>query len=814
MLTAARFHILWVDATDAVTTEQSYEQIARVMLGPEEERDPVQEVLIWLQKSEEEWLLVFDNAPASSLARYLPDGDRGNILYTSRQHHLQPRLRPDCVASIDTMDAPESILLLLRSAQKPADIVGNRELARTIVNALGFLPLAIDQAGAYIHMAPCPLEEYLAVFNKQKEDLLRSPRFKGGDEKRHIAVYATFNISYRAIKAFADKREDLTRVQDAATALNLLNLLSFYHNEGPIGIIFERAAINRNKFGRIEHFPLKAGEVELESLIETFEAEITPDHPDGRDWLCDDVIRGLGFLNEFSLLKFDRSIDYVNMHILVHEWARSRMDGDEGSAWGVAAKSLVMDSISLKTDVRDASYRRDVLPHMEACLKHVKAEHDDSALESEYLGKAATVFQQASNLDAAEAVLLRAVEYRKAYFGLLHYGTLSAMSKLAVVYEDQAKYHKAEEVLLEVLDRRAIYQKEQKWQAFKKANVITADEEVDQKAVLDSYNPLDSKYFRRDKMALARVLTEEDHGSTAADIYEEFVRWSEDKHGQNSPDAREFRDMAARARDTSFVPQVERQHMSIEEAQDILKCKVAELGHVHHSTIYAKTQLANALKRQGAFQEALTLLWEVCRFKQNLYGEDSLDHMDAMAALADVYVQLERLYDAGDLYLITMCKYEDLLGPLHPKTIDSMENLAMISASKAEYERAVELIEGCLDRYKATFDTEHRMVRLCAHMVHQFRSYQKTIPDYVRAAISNHAIQKNKDALGELAPEWMRKWEPVADEAMAQERLDRGETVYGYGLKQVDIDGLPFYNLTPVKEYNGREAMVSILQWQ
>lgn len=816
MLISIRFNILWVDATDAVTTEQSYKQIATVLFGAEEKKDPVQEVLLWLQKSEEQWLLVFDNAPPSSLAQYLPDGDHGNILYTSRQHNLQPRLRPECVATIDTMDAPEGILLLLRSAQKATDATENRELARSIVNALGLLPLAIDQAGAYIHMAPCPLDKYLAVFNEQKEVLLRSPRFKGGDEQRHIAVYATFNISYKAINAFARKKEDMARVKDASTALKLLNLISFYHNEGVVGHIFKRAALNRHEREMIETFPLKAGEVELESLIETFETDITPEHPNGRDWLCADVVGGLGFLNEFSLLKFDVSVDYFNMHILVHEWARGRMDGGEKANWGLAAKSLVMDSIKLDNHVQGLRHRRDVRPHMEACLKNVDTEHEDSALESEYLEKAATVFEQGANLEAAEKMMLKALEYRKAYFDPLHRYTIVAMSKLARLYKAQGKYDQAEETVLEAIDRRALWLKERKWQAYKEANVTDADEKVHQKTLLDEYNPLDDRKYRSDKMLLAEVLCKKDVMLGAADIFDEFAIWHEAQHGKDSPEARRWQDKAGTARDTSLSRRLDKsQYVSVEEASEELKSTVAELGHVHDLTIRAKERLARAYIRKGAFQEALGLLWQVCRWNENLYGENSLGHMDATVALARVYLQQNRLYDAGDLYNVTTCGYEDLLGVVHPKTLDSMLNLALISAAKAEYEKAIEYVEGCVEGYRQVLGTEHRKTQICAHLVVQYRYYLKTVPDYIKARITNDAIRANKDAYppGESLPQWMREWEPVSDEAIIQERLDRGETVCGYEMKELDVEGLPFYQLTPIKEYTGQETAVNILQW-
>lgn len=125
------------------------------------------------------------------------------------------------------------------------------------------------------------------------------------------------------------------------------------------------------------------------------------------------------------------------------------------------------------------------------------------------------------------------------------------------------------------------------------------------------------------------------------------------------------------------------------------------------------------------------------------------------------------------------------------------------------------MIEVCLNGYKHALGTEHRTTQICAHLVVQYRYYPRTIPDYVKVRISNKAIQANKDAyaLGETAPQWMREWQPVSDQAMIQERLDRGETVYGYEMKEIDVDGLPFYRLNPVKEYNGQETAVNILQW-
>lgn len=76
-------------------------------------------------------------------------------------------------------------------------------------------------------MAPCPIERFLLKFNGQKETLLKDPEFRGEDNSRNLPIYTTFNISYEAIKAFANKKSDPQRALKATYALQLLSLICF-----------------------------------------------------------------------------------------------------------------------------------------------------------------------------------------------------------------------------------------------------------------------------------------------------------------------------------------------------------------------------------------------------------------------------------------------------------------------------------------------------------------------------------------------------------------------------------------------------------
>ena len=70
--------------------------------------------------------------------------------------------------------------------------------AETIVKELGYLPLAIEQAGAYIYAQDSALNEYLMEYktNFHRVTEMRSEGLRGD-----ATVYTTWQISLKAIKA-------------------------------------------------------------------------------------------------------------------------------------------------------------------------------------------------------------------------------------------------------------------------------------------------------------------------------------------------------------------------------------------------------------------------------------------------------------------------------------------------------------------------------------------------------------------------------------------------------------------------------------
>ena len=147
------WRIFWVDATNAETMELSLQDFAN---DPDARASGVEHsaksVLLWLSRIQHDWLLVFDNVDGdyNRVAEYMPCGNRGNILFNSRNPNLARLVSRDGHFEVENMEEEDAILLLLRSSLIDDCSAHSRQAARLIVEELCCLPLAVDQAGAAI----------------------------------------------------------------------------------------------------------------------------------------------------------------------------------------------------------------------------------------------------------------------------------------------------------------------------------------------------------------------------------------------------------------------------------------------------------------------------------------------------------------------------------------------------------------------------------------------------------------------------------------------------------------------------------------
>ena len=170
---------------------------AREVVDP---RDPIASVHGVLARAHAEWLVVFDNAPDRAAAdRFVPPAGPGRVLITTQNQHWPPGQALD-VPVLDTEVAADFLV----SRTGDADWAAARELAAE----LGGLPLALEQAAAYMQATRTSLAGYLPLFRARQADLLAR-----GEVSEHPAdVAATLGLALSRLASEAPAAAGLVRV--------------------------------------------------------------------------------------------------------------------------------------------------------------------------------------------------------------------------------------------------------------------------------------------------------------------------------------------------------------------------------------------------------------------------------------------------------------------------------------------------------------------------------------------------------------------------------------------------------------------------
>jgi hypothetical protein len=106
--------------------------------------------------------------------------------------------------------APEKALeFLLKRTEREASDGGEKEAAAQLAKELGYLPLALEQAGAFISENGSQFRDYLASYGKQRLELLDRSKPIAGDYKESVAT--TWLMNFNQIESASPASADLLR---------------------------------------------------------------------------------------------------------------------------------------------------------------------------------------------------------------------------------------------------------------------------------------------------------------------------------------------------------------------------------------------------------------------------------------------------------------------------------------------------------------------------------------------------------------------------------------------------------------------------
>jgi len=407
--------VLWARADTHENLIVSFVTIASLLdLPQKDEKDQmviVDAVKTWL-KGRAAWLLILDNADEPALVKeFIPPAFRGHLLLTTRARSMGGLAH--CL-EVETMDSDRGALLLLRragliahraslEAAFPSDVA----VAREIATDLGGLPLALDQAGAYIEETQCSLSDYQQRYQTRRALLLQ--RRGGGVLDHPEAVATTWSLSFEKVE------------ERNPAAADLLKLCAYLAPDAiPEAIIMQGA----------EYLGPSLEPTAIDPL------------------LLDQAIEALG---AYSLLKRDRRTRLLSMHRLVQAVLRDGMSAEVAHHWKQRA---VLAVNAASPDVKDVTQWEACeywMPHALVCAEFIDDAECPFSEATQLLTKSGSYLLARAQYMQAEPLLRQALAIREQELGPTHLETASSLDLLGQLYQRQGKYKKAEHLLQRAL---------------------------------------------------------------------------------------------------------------------------------------------------------------------------------------------------------------------------------------------------------------------------------------------------------------------------------------------------------------------------
>ncbi|MHC5061440.1 MAG: tetratricopeptide repeat protein [Planctomycetota bacterium] len=611
--------------------------VLRIAETKVKEAEARQTALAWLSQNDS-WLMIIDNADskkaAEAVENLLPQLSRGQVIITSRYTRWSGAVQPRKLGLFKPDEAKR--FLLERTKGRRTETDADEELAEKFVVESGYLPLLLEQAGAYIAHNGCSLAEYLEEWEAEREKVL------GWCNEQEMQYDAAVATTYE---------RTFERLSVGAKAL--LRLAAML---GP-GVIptamFEKGSDT-------------AGEA-MKVIDEGTEPEF-------------DCREATGELAAYSMIT--REEGGFAVHRIVQEVVRGRIAEGQRKDWMEAALWIVNDyTPNESNDVRTWPIMDVIRPHAEVIAQtadeaeiseptsrlmsvlgeylRAKGLYDDAeywtrrTLEIQEesrgpddpivaicLNNLAQLLKDTNRLDEAEPLMRRALEIDEASFGPEHPDVAIDLNNLAGLLKDTNRLNEAEPLM-----RRAL--------------------EIDE-ASFGSEHP----NVARDLNNLAQLLKATNRLNEAEPLYKQIVDIVEKSLGKDHPKvAVVLNNLAQLLQDTNRLNEAEplmRRALKIDEAS---------FGPEHPDVARDLNNLAVLLQDTNRLDEAEPLYKRVVDIFEKFLGKDHPKVATALNNLAGLLQDTNRLNEAEPLYRRAVKIFEDSLGAGHPNTQTVKSNL-------------------------------------------------------------------------------------------------------------------------------------------
>jgi len=775
--------IFWISGADEAALLSGFQQIA-IMTGcvgdlkSTPSGEVARKVIRWIE-SQEMWLLIIDNLDDIAVAngRLPAQKQGGHTLITTRNPNTEGI--PAQGLEISVLPPNEATDLFCRlsniNGRTEDEVKMYREEGERIAEELGHLPLAIEQAAAYLRETGRRVEDYLPLYQKNRSNRRQLHRWTPeGNRLYQHSVATTWKLSFEAIQAATPYPH----------ATLILRLFAFLSPDILLEFVMRgtRSMVESFHEPRTTPTPHEENLTRATRLYALFQEDIKTDD-------------NLRLLQRFSLIQRYNGGTAVKIHRLVQEVIQCDLDEIEWLNWWELVVCICLGAFPSSTNGATQMCRKyegqvtgPLSKCPELCFGDLPLCCDRVAhflWDDGKFTQAKTLFEKTRNIyqnawgplslstvraianvstcswslglyDEAIAMDEHVFKCRRDALGPQHRDTLTAMANLAMAYKDNGWYKRAVDL------QESVYSSLKQGSAFDNADLMQAA------------GHLASSYRRQGRWEEAlklqqkvlkfriRVLGERDPGTIRArgDLgltWEKLGRWDEsfDSAKRVLEDSKEI--MGEKHPNTLIaMANLARMCKTRGEVEDVLNLERnimqttrTVLGGHHPATLKAMTDLASTYRSRGNCVEALELLNEVYEISKIRRGETHPEAITAMANIAHCYWEQGRFVEAVKLEEKVLDRKSRTLGECHPETLMAMSNLALSYGGMCRYEEAIELQTKIVKT--STFKANHpEMLKALGNLAWTYGRQG----DHTRAMkIEEQVYQESRTTFGETHPE-------------------------------------------------------------
>jgi CO dehydrogenase nickel-insertion accessory protein CooC1 len=606
------------------------------------------------------WLLIFDNADdPKQLEPYLPTG-AGHVLITSRNQAWTHSAEP---LEVDVFTREESVAHLLRHVPD-LDLAD----AKRVADALGHLPLAVEQASAWLEQTGMPARVYVEQLNTQSTRILalnQPPDYP-------MPVVATWNLSFDRLK------------QRSPAAVRLLQLCAFF-SPGPISM------------------DLLYSDEMNESLL-PFDETLSEKLMLGR------VIRDI---SRFALIKVDQGSNSLQIHRLVQAVIRSQMMDEEQVDARHEVHKILTGARPRQGETDDPANwsTYDIIwPHLGPSV----AEECDDPRTRQLLIDWVRYQWKHGEFESCLALARRLETLWRHQLGPDDPQTLYLQFHIANVLRSQGRFSDARDLDTYVLERQREVLGPDHPHALITANGLGADLRAlgdfqeslaaDQ-ATYESFKEQFGEDYPRTLLAahnLGCSLRLVGDCFTARRLDEETLDRQRQVLGREHPST--LQSVASLALDLraagAFRESVNLLRDTWDKYQDVL-------GDDMTDTLRTAASLAVSLRKAGEQTDAMNLAQDTYERYKRRYGGGAPDALSCALNLACDYAATGDMPRALDLVSGVKAAYQAGLGDTHPNTLVAVNNLACYLRSIGRLPEALTLAADTLERMRRKLGGKH-----------------------------------------------------------------------------------------------------------